>query len=114
MSTITQTSGTRTLPAAPNASPSASGFTALIDIIMGYQKAAFVRAAADLKLADALADGPRSSADLAASMGFDQESPTRFLRSCAVADIVQETAEEVFALTATGSLLRSDSPLYGA
>jgi predicted O-methyltransferase YrrM len=114
MSTITQTTEQSTPPAVPTGSPTASGFTALIDIIMGYQKAAFVRAAADLKLADALAGGPRTAADLAESLGFDRPSLTRFLRACAVADIVRETGPEEFALTTTGALLRSDSPLYGA
>jgi hypothetical protein len=107
MPTIAPTTG-------QSAPQSLSGVTALIDIIMSHEKASYVRAAADLKIADALADGPRTSAELAATMGFDQASLTRFLRACAVADIVRETEPERFTLTPTGGLLRSDSPLYGA
>ncbi|HEU4423521.1 MAG TPA: methyltransferase [Pilimelia sp.] len=95
-------------------SPSLSGYTGLIDLIMNHEKAAYVRAAAELKIPDALAQGPRTSSELAAELGFDRAALSRFLRACTVADIVRETEHEKFALTQTGMLLRSESPFYGA
>ncbi|HKS98458.1 MAG TPA: methyltransferase [Rugosimonospora sp.] len=99
---------------APAASPGLSGFTALLDVIMSHEKAAYVRAAAELRIADALAGGPLTSTELAARMGFDEPALTRFLRACAVADLVREEETGRFTLTATGALLRSDSPMHAA
>jgi hypothetical protein len=92
----------------------ASGFAALLDIIMSHEKAAYVRAAADLRIADELADGPQTAEALATRKGFDQQALTRFLRACAVADLVKEIEPGCFQLTGTGALLRSDSPLHAA
>ena len=91
-----------------------SGAAALFDVMMAHEKAAYVRAAAEIGIADALADGPRTSAELAHDLGADRSALTRFLRACTAADIVRETDTAAFELTPVGELLRSESPFHGA
>nr|WBO76192.1 N,N-8-amino-8-demethyl-D-riboflavin dimethyltransferase RosA [Streptomyces sp. SBE_14.2] len=74
-------------------------------------KAAFVLyAVAKLNIPDLLADGPRSTADLAAATGSDTHRLRRLLRAAAAVDALTEVPEDGFRLAAMGELLRSDHP----
>ncbi|WP_189046913.1 methyltransferase [Micromonospora sonchi] len=83
---------------------------ALYQEAMGYTYAAALRAAATVNVADHLADGPRTAAELAAATGTDADGLRRVLRLLAARDVVQEH-EGRFALTDKGAALRSDSPV---
>jgi hypothetical protein len=77
-------------------------------LITGYHLSCAVHLAAKLGLADLLAEGPRSSTELAGVAGTDVRSLTRVLRLLVSAGILNEEEQGRFALTSIGSLLRSD------
>jgi hypothetical protein len=66
--------------------------------------------AAALGVADVLADGPLTSAEVADAVGADAGALHRVLRGLAVEEVVEERDDGRFALTAAGELLRSDVP----
>jgi O-methyltransferase domain len=82
----------------------------LIQLTSGGAVAQAISVAARLGLADVLADGSSSSAELARAV--DAHAPTlyRLLRALADYGIVTETERDVFRLTPMGSLLRTDAP----
>ncbi len=69
-----------------------------------------VYAAAKLGIADHLAAGPRSAAELAGPTGSHAPSLHRLLRSLAGLGILTETSEQRFALTPLGEALQSGAP----
>ncbi|MFE6055913.1 methyltransferase [Kitasatospora sp. NPDC056446] len=82
----------------------------LIDEALGFLFPAALRAAAEVGVADHLADGPRSPADLAAATGTDARNLYRVLRLLATRGIVTEDGQGRFALTEAGQSLRTDVP----
>lgn len=84
---------------------------ALFQMITGKFVSRAVYAAARLRLADLLADGPRTAAELAASTGNHAPSLQRLLRALAGLGVVATVPgdEPRFALTPVGELLR-DTP----
>ncbi|WP_382466381.1 methyltransferase [Streptomyces noursei] len=82
----------------------------LIDEALGFLYPAALRAAADVKVADHLVDGPRSPADLAAATGTHAPNLYRVLRLLATRGVVAEDDQGRFALTEAGQALRSDAP----
>ena len=72
--------------------------------------AAALGAVAELGIADHLAGGPRTAADLAARTGANEDAVYRVLRALAMVGVFTETAPRTFALTPAGDLLRSDAP----
>ncbi|GLF95477.1 methyltransferase [Streptomyces yaizuensis] len=66
--------------------------------------------AAKLGLADALREGPRSSADLAAETGAHPGALYRFCRALAALGVLHEHPGRVFGTTPMGAALRSDAP----
>jgi hypothetical protein len=66
--------------------------------------------AAELKIADRLAPGPRTLAELATATGAHQQSLGRLLRLLAGAGVFREMPDGQIALTPLGQCLRSDSP----
>src|SRR5689334_15710166 len=86
---------------------------ALMNAMTNYETAHYLRAAAELKIADQLLAGPRSAADLAPALEADPDGLLRFLRACTAMDLLTEHGDGTFGLTATGYLLRSESMLYG-
>lgn len=82
----------------------------LLDMAFGYMPAQIVHTAAELRLADALADGPRTSTDLAAETGAHAPSLYRLLRGLACLGAVEQKERDLFALTDAGHALRSDGP----
>ena len=82
----------------------------LLQVIAGYQSAQVVHVAAQLGLADLLADGPQSVKELADATGTDPSSLARLLRALATLGVVTEAADGVIELTALGATLRTDVP----
>lgn len=66
--------------------------------------------AASLGLADLLAAGPRTSADLAGASNTDPEALHRLLRALGTIDFCRERADGSFELTDFGALLQEKSP----
>ncbi|RSN66841.1 MULTISPECIES: methyltransferase [Actinomadura] len=83
---------------------------ALLDMAFGYMPAQIIHTAAELRLADALADGPRTSTDLAARTGAHAPSLYRLLRGLACLGAVEQKERDLFALTDAGRALRADGP----
>jgi multifunctional cyclase/dehydratase/O-methyltransferase len=74
-------------------------------------KVAFVLyAVAKLHVPDLLADGPRSTSDLAAATGSAPDRLRRLLRAAAGVEALTEEADDRFGLAPMGDLLRSDHP----
>lgn len=78
--------------------------------LMGPWMAQAVRAAVDLSLAEHLAGGPRTAAEIAAAEGADPGATARFLRACASMGLVTYDGEG-FAGTETLAVLHRDAPL---
>ncbi len=68
-----------------------------------------IRAVATLRVADQLADGPRTAPELGAAVGAQPESLARVLRHLVVEGLFTWDGER-FSLTDTGAALRSDHP----
>ncbi|HEY0451332.1 methyltransferase [Actinophytocola sp.] len=83
---------------------------ALIETIGGYMAAHALGLAAELKIADLIHDGVRTSADLAKATGTHEPSLRRMLRLLASVGITTEPEPGEFGLTEVGAQLRSDSP----
>ncbi|WP_280380663.1 methyltransferase [Nocardia wallacei] len=67
--------------------------------------------AAELGIADALADGPRTAAAVAAATGADEVGVTSLLRALATIGLVRQLdGDELFESTAAGAALRADAP----
>jgi DNA-binding IclR family transcriptional regulator len=67
--------------------------------------------AANIRLADHLAGGPKSAADLAAVTGTNPRALHRFMRTLASLGILTwDEEDERFALTPLGDALKSDAP----
>jgi hypothetical protein len=92
------------------AAPSLPAHVQLIQMSAGAWVSAAVYAAAKLGIADHLADGARSAADLAAATGTHAPSLHRFLRTLAGFGIVAEGPAERFSLTPLGEALKSNAP----
>ncbi|GAA1404472.1 O-methyltransferase [Kitasatospora putterlickiae] len=82
----------------------------LVDEALGFLFPAALRAAADVGVADHLADGPASPAELAAATGTDARNLYRVLRLLATRGVVAEDARGRFTLTEAGQALRGDVP----
>lgn len=82
----------------------------LFQLISGYIVSAALGAVARLGVADQLAAGPKTTADLARAVGANEDALFRALRALAMAGVFVETAPRTFALTPVGDLLRADAP----
>ncbi len=79
-------------------------------LMSGYWISAAIGVAAELNLADLLADGPHVSSDLARMTGTDSSALYRLLRTLASVGLFTEVEPGHFALTEMGALLRADHP----
>lgn len=77
----------------------------------GYLTTQLLYVAAVLGVADALADGPRTAAELADRVDADPGVLHRLLRGLAAEEVLDEQADGQFTLTAVGQVLRADVPL---
>jgi len=82
----------------------------LLQLLFGFFPSQVIHAAARLRIADVLAEGPRTSEELAAVTGTHAPSLRRLLRAMACLGMLDETEPGTFALTPLGAPLRSDSP----
>jgi hypothetical protein len=82
----------------------------LLQILGGSVVAQAVSTAAQLKVADALASGPRTAAEIAPVVSAHAPSLYRLMRALAMVGVLEEQEGERFSLTAVGECLRSDVP----
>lgn len=87
--------------------PPLSDRTRLHQLIQSYALSQLVYIAARLGVADALSVGPRSSADLAATLQVAPATLHRVLRGLVHAGVLREEADGRFALTPVGEYLGS-------
>jgi hypothetical protein len=78
-------------------------------LVDGYKVSQAIGVAATLGIADLLADGPRTTADLAAATATHPGALRRLLSALASADVLRTEDGDRFALTEVGDGLRSDS-----
>ncbi|MGW1073139.1 methyltransferase [Streptomyces sp. NPDC002537] len=83
----------------------------LIEEAVGYLYPAALRAAASVGVADHLAQGPRTPAELAEATGTDPVSLRRVLRLLSTRGLFEEDDEGRFRLTEAGDALRTDAPV---
>ncbi len=81
----------------------------LIQMSTAYWASNIVYAAAKLGLADQLAGGPKSAAELAVPMGLHARALHRLMRTLASLGVLTERDGQRFALTAVGEALKSDA-----
>ncbi len=82
----------------------------LLRLVNGYYVSQAIHVAASLGIADLLADGTRTSDELANEAGADPETLYRLLRALASVGVLHEGDGRLFSLTPVGELLRSDVP----
>jgi DNA-binding transcriptional ArsR family regulator len=80
-----------------------------MDLIMGAWIAQALTAAADLRVADALAKGPLSVDELAAAVNADPDTLGRLLRALASRGVFRQRRDGRYELTALADTLRSDA-----
>jgi hypothetical protein len=78
--------------------------------VNGFRVSQAIHVAATLGIADHLANGPRTSDDLAAATGTHGGTLYRLLRALASVGVFREDADRRFALTPLSECLRSDAP----
>jgi hypothetical protein len=83
---------------------------ALLGMIHGYWNSQVVRAAADLRLADHLAAGPRTAQDVAGLESSDPHATYRLMRACAGLGLLAYEGDGRFSVTPAGALLQSGVP----
>jgi hypothetical protein len=83
---------------------------AIRDLLHGHRNTALLSVAAELGIADLLADSARSSGEIAAAVGAHAPSLHRMLRGLVVIGICRQTTDGRFALTIMGRLLRDSDP----
>ncbi|GAA5192260.1 methyltransferase [Rugosimonospora acidiphila] len=88
----------------------ANGYESLLQMVHGFWVSQIVRTAADLSLAEHLADGPRTAADIATIEGSDPDATHRLMRACASLGLASH-ANGAFAGTPLLAFLHKDSPL---
>ena len=90
-----------------SATPQAPPDAALIQLVLGKCISMAISVVAKLRIADRLADGPRTLADLAAETNTHAPSLYRVLRALAAAGVFAERPDGRFALTPMGEYLRT-------
>ncbi|MEY9966766.1 C-methyltransferase [Streptacidiphilus sp. MAP12-16] len=93
---------------APSTTPHAA--MRLRELVFGAACAAAVRAAARLRLADALGETPTTVDELAAALGTESQSLRRLLRALACYGLFAETEDDRYVHTDMSRLLREDAP----
>ena len=79
----------------------------LMRLLDGFVTTQLLYVAAKLGVADVLADGPKSGAEIAEAVGADREALVRVLRGLVTDDVLAEEEDGRFALTPVGECLRS-------
>jgi C-methyltransferase len=84
---------------------------AVTELIMGHMAGQAIAVAAELRVADALADGPLSRDELARKVGANPAALARLLRALIARGIFRELSDGRYALTPMADTLRSDAPI---
>ncbi|MFC5720521.1 methyltransferase [Streptomyces gamaensis] len=87
-----------------------SPFVQISEHAMSFLHSAALRTAAQLRVADQLADGPRTVEEIATATGVSAPHLLRVLRLLATRDVFREDRNGSFHLTPKAELLRSDVP----
>jgi hypothetical protein len=87
---------------------------ALLRLINGYQVSQAIHAAAALGIADELADGSRTVAELASLTSTHAGALHRLLRALAAVEVLHEKPDGTFGLTALGEALRGPAGSWAA
>src|SRR6266550_7459005 len=80
----------------------------VLQVATGYMASSALYAAVTLNIADHLASGAKSTAELARVSGANEDALYRVLRLLASLGIFEEVAPKRFALTPAAELLRKD------
>jgi precorrin-6B methylase 2 len=80
------------------------------ELVAGYWVTQMIGVVAQLRVADHLTDGPKSSTELAQAVGADQEALYRILRGLTHVGVLAEEGLDRFSLTPLGACLRTDIP----
>jgi C-methyltransferase len=83
---------------------------AMTELIMGHMASQAIAVAAELRLADALADGPLDGDELARRVGANPAALTRLMRALIARGIFRELRDGRYALNPLAETLRSDEP----
>ncbi|HEV3013179.1 MAG TPA: methyltransferase dimerization domain-containing protein, partial [Actinomycetota bacterium] len=94
--------------AAPASDPGVAARVRAGRLLDGFLTTQLLYVAAKLGVADVLADGPRTGAEVAGVVGADPDLLTRVLRGLALEGVLEERDGGRFALTEVGACLRSD------
>lgn len=86
------------------------GFDRLLFLTYGVRLTAVLCAVAELRIADLLAEGPRTAAELAELTSTDASALARVLRTAAAVGLVAEEPDGRWAITPVSEKLRSDLP----
>ena len=81
--------------------------TKVLGLIMGAWPVQVIHVAVKLRLPDRLAEGARSSAELAAETGSHPRTLRRLLRAMAALGLCRQTGHDAFELTPAGGCLRA-------
>jgi DNA-binding transcriptional ArsR family regulator len=84
---------------------------AMLEMILNAWASQAITAAADLGIADALADGPLSAEELATAVGADADALGRLLRALSSRGIFRRRRDGRYELTPLADTLRSDAPM---
>jgi len=80
------------------------------DLVNGFRASQIVHAAVELGIPDLLADGPKSSVELAGVTGIDVTRLRRLLRALVGLDVLSEDDRGRYAITELGELFRDGVP----
>jgi hypothetical protein len=83
----------------------------MMEMVVGAWVAQAVTVAAELGVADALARGPLSAADLAARVNADQDALVRLLRALIGVGVFRRRRDGRYELTPLADTLRTDAPV---
>jgi hypothetical protein len=81
-----------------------------MQMLTGFWVSQSLHVAARLEVADALKNGPRSTAALAQTLNAHEENLYRLLRALASIGVFRELEDRMFELTPIAELLQSDTP----
>jgi hypothetical protein len=95
--------------ASPQAAPPVPPMRRVSQLVIGLWVPQAVHAAAELGVADVLAAGARTSAEVAAALGTHADSTDRLLRALVTLGLLATTDGDRFALTETGRCLVDDA-----
>jgi hypothetical protein len=82
----------------------------VFQLATGYIVSTALQVAMQLRIADRIADGPRSTAELAHECGGCEDALYRVLRALASVGVFEEVAVRRFGLNPAAAMLRSDAP----